>query len=319
MAYIDFEEISNRATTICIMVENKDQRLKRAWADKDQMLIWYEGKYRNQVREVHLDEEHISNIIYKIQALGHADLANPILCYEEIIDGETIMVVADGNNTNAALLRADKKGYISIQGTEVLIIPSELIPEDNLSKQILLDALGAELNVPTVINKGMMPRDLRAMVKRHIEEGVDINDGAYRAMLQRKYQMTSADVSSNVSKAKSEYNRALSNSLHNFHQYTTGDGEYFKRVRTKKFDKENRSVGICWAVVDRCRVLPETLGKAMGLAMNHAEIHIVFHFKDYEDVSYRDQVEAYIASFSKKYNVKFSYEFLAWKHGENEV
>ena len=319
MAYTEYEEIDALATIICDMVKNKDQKLKRAWADKDQMLMWYEGKYRNQVREVHLDEEHVSNIVYRIEASGHSDNANPILCYEEIIDSETVLIVADGNNTNAALLRADKKGYISIEGTDVLIIPEDLIPNDVVGKKLLLDAIGAEMNVSTVIKKGMMPRDLRAMVKRHKEAGVDIDDKAYRAMLRRKFQMTAEDVSSNVSKAKSEQSRELKNDLHNFHQYTTGDGDYFKRARTIRFNKENRSVGVCWAVVDRCKWIPETLGKAMGLSMNHAEIHIVFHFKDFEDTSFQSQAETYIASFSKKYGVAFSYEFLPWKQGEAEV
>jgi hypothetical protein len=316
---VEYDEIDKIATKICLMVKTKDEKLERRWVEKAQMIVWYNGKNRNQVREVHLDEDHVANIIYKIQALGHADLANPILCYEDVIDKKKELVVIDGNNTNAALLRADKKGYISIDGSEVLVIPKEFVPKDKLGKQLLFDAIGAEMNVPTVLKKGMMPRDLRAMVKRHLQQNVDVDDKSYRKMLERKFQMTSNDVSSNVSKAKSEYERDVNNQLNNFHEYSKEDGHYIKKVRTKEFDKQNRSVGVCWAIVDRCKKLPETLGKAMGLAINNSEIHIVFNFSDFEDVSYQHQVEKYIARFSKKYNIKFSYEFLPWKQGEAEV
>jgi len=320
MAHVlEYDYIDQTATKICEMVKTKDKKLERRRVDKEQMLVWYNGFDREQPREVHLDEDHISNIVYKIEALGHADLANPILCYEESDADKKKLIVVDGNNTNAALLRADKKGYITIDGTEVFVIPSEYIPTDKVSRKLLLDAIGTEMNVPTVLKKGMMPRDLRAMVRRHLNQDVDINDKSYRKMLQRKFQMTANDVSSNVSKAKSEYEREQRNSINNFHQYNKEEEHYLKKLRSKEFDKQKRSVGVCWAIVDRCRVLPETLGKAMGLAINHAEIHIIFNFKDFEDVSFQPQVEKYIARFSKKYNVKFSYEFLPWKQGETEV
>jgi hypothetical protein len=320
MATIEYDDIDKKASDICIMIKKKDRKLERRWVDKDQMLIWYNGKYRNQVREVHLDEEHIANIIYKIQVLGHAKKANPIVCYEESIGkNKKELIVIDGNNTNAALLRSDKKGYINIDGSEILIIPNDLIPEDDDSKQLLFDAIGVEMNVPEVLKKGMMPRDLRAMVKRHLKLNVDIDAKKYRKMLQNKFKMTPNDVSSNVSKAKSEYERDMNNEINNFHQYSKEDGHYFKKVRTKEFDKQKRSVGVCWAVVDRCKKLPETLGKAMGLAINNSEIHIIFNFNDFEDVSYQSQVEKYISRFSKKYSVKFSYEFLPWKQGEADV
>lgn len=308
---MNITEAKSMAATIVDLYKNRREKLIKRKVDIKTMKKWANGEDTFQTRFDVLDQAHVSDIFYRIELQGDLSKINPPLCSTAI---KNVLTLIDGNHTNKASLKAILKKIVDVNGIDVLVIPEEYLPDNDEDCKQVFEAIGVIMNKNELARKEPKPKDIKRQINNHIINNTyDVDAPNYRKELADMYGKKEEDIRNYIYEVRSKLRKTEGNHLNNFFQYPDGAEPIYKADRIKKFRKQNRNVGITWAVLDKKKKLAEILGKAMGNAMGKNEIHIIFHFLNFEDVSTQEEVEQFIGDFSKKYNVKFSYEFLPWE------
>ena len=308
---MSISQVDDMAQVIYDLYKNNPDKLHKQHVDISTMKKWANGKDLSQTREDLLDQAHVAEILYRIELRGDLKKINLPLC---AVSAGAVLKLVDGNHTNTASLKAISKKIVSEKGIDVLVIPDEYLPESEEDRSLVFEAIGNLMNLNELARKDMKPKDIKRQIHNHIvNDTYDVEEKSYRQRLAKQFGKKESDIRSYIYEVRSNLRKSENNVLNNFFQYPAEAETIYKTDRTKKFRKQNRNVGITWAVLDKKKKLPEILGKAMGNAMNKNEIHIIFHFLNFEDVSTQDEVETFIKDFSKKYNLEFCYEFLPWE------
>jgi hypothetical protein len=308
---MNITEVKKMAQTVVDLYKNHPEKLIKRAVDLHTMKKWANGENSVQTRFELLDHTHVANIFYRIELQGDLSQINPPLCSTGI---KNILKLIDGNHTNKASLKAIVKKIVDAKGIDVLVIPDEYLPNNDEDREQVFEAIGVIMNKRKLAEKEPKPVDIKRQINNHIINNTfDVEEPSYRKELADMYGKKEEDIRSYIYEVRSKLKKSEGNHLNNFFQYPKEAETIYKADRNKKFRKQNRNVGITWAVLDKKKKLPEILGKSMGNAMDKNEIHIIFHFLNFEDVSTQGEVETFVKDFSKKYNVKFGYEFLPWE------
>jgi hypothetical protein len=308
---ISIDQVDDCAQKIVHLYKNDRDKLIKHHVDVATMKRWSNGKDIAQPRFDALDQKHVADIFYRIELQGDLSKINPPLCATAV--GQSLKLV-DGNHTNTASLKAITKKIVDATGIDILIIPDEYLPDNEEDRDCVFEAIGNIMNLNEITSKEMQPKDIKRQIHNHIVNNIyDVEEKSYREKMAKQFGKKEEDIRNYIYEVRSKLKKSESNHLNNFFQYPDEAQTIYKMDRTKKFRKQNRNVGITWAVIDKKKKWPEIMGKAMGNAMDKKEIHIIFHFLNFEDVSIQEELETFISDFSKKYNLKFGYEFLPWE------
>lgn len=308
---MNITEVKKVARTVVDLYKNHPEKLIKRAVDLHTMKKWANGEDSVQTRFELLDHTHVADIFYRIELQGDLSQINPPLCSTGI---KNILKLIDGNHTNKASLKAIVKKIVDANGIDVLVIPDEYLPDNDEDREKVFEAIGVIMNKRKMAEKEPKPVDIKRQINNHIINNTyDVDEPNYRKELADMYGKKEEDIRSYIYEVRSKLKKSEGNHINNFFQYPKEAETIYKADRNKKFKKQNRSVGITWAVIDKKKKWAEIMGKAMGNAMDKKEIHIIFHFLNFDDVSRQEEFENFIKDFSKKYNVKFGYEFLPWE------
>lgn len=315
---LSIAQVKLMANIIVDLYKTRSVKLKRVKVNIEQLKRWSNGFDRYQVREDHIDDKHVANVLYQIELVQSLKNIDFPLCAK---DPDGILKLANGNHTIAAALKfLKKKGAQDKDGIEVLVVPDEYLPDVHEERLQVFEAVGNILNIVERPQKEMQPKDIKRQIESHIDNNLyNVYDKEYQQNLAEQFNKKLEDIRQYVYEAKKNCKKRELNKDNNFYKYPPATEAIYKSDRSRKFREQNRSVGCTLAIIDGMKKLPESLGKAMGTAMSHNEIHIMFHFANYQDVSLEEDVREYIKNFSEKYDVEFSYEFLPCGEGVPEL
>jgi hypothetical protein len=308
---ITISQADDMAQIIVNLYKNDRKKLIKKHIDVATMKRWANMKDVYQTRFDALDQTHVAEIFYRIELQGDLSKINPPLCATSL---DQILKLVDGNHTNTAALKAILKKIVDAGGIDVLIIPDEYLPDNEEDRLRVFESVGNIMNLNEIARKDMQVKDIKARIEKDIVNNTyNVDDAEYRKRRANQFGKKEEDIRSYIYDVRSKLKKSEANDFNNFFQYPKEAETIYKADRNKKFRKQNRSVGITWAVIDAKKKWAEIMGKAMGNAMGKKEIHIIFHFLNFDDVSRQEEFETFIKEFSKKYNVEFNYEFLPWK------
>lgn len=305
------DQVDELARNIVHLYKNDRSKLIKQHVDVSTMKRWSNGKDIAQPRFEALDQKHVAEILYRIELQGDLSKINPPLCATAL---DSVLKLVDGNHTNTASLKAITKKIVDANGIDVLVIPDEYLPNSEEDRNNVFEAVGNIMNFNELARKDMTPKDIKRQIHNHIVNNTyNVEEKSYRKKIADQHGKKEEDIRKYIYEVRSDLKMTEGNELNNFFQYPKEAETIYKADRNKKFRKQNRSVGITWAVIDKKKKWAEIMGKAMGNAMGKNEIHIIFHFLNFDDVSRQEELENFIKDFSKKYDVKFNYEFLPWE------
>jgi hypothetical protein len=308
---ITISQADDMAQIIVDLYKNDRKKLIEQNVDTATMKRWANMKDVYQMRFDALDPTHVADIFYRIELQGNLKKINPPLCARSL---DNTLKLIDGNHTNTASLKAILKKIVDVDGIDVLIIPDEYLPDNEEDRLCVFESIGNIMNLNELARKDMQVKDIKARIEKDIVNNTyNVDDAEYRRRRAKQFGKKEEDIRNYIYEVRSKLKKSEANDFNNFFQYPKEAETIYKADRNKNFRKQNRNVGITWAVLDKKKKLAEILGKSMGNALGKKEIHIIFHFLNFEDVSTQEEVETFIQDFSKKYNLEFNYEFLPWK------
>ncbi len=273
---MNITQVKSMAATVVDLYKNHPEKLVSKTVDLKTMKKWGNGEDSVQTRFDQLDQAHVADIFYRIELQGDLSQINPPLCSTSILN---VLKLIDGNHTNKASLKAILKKIVDANGIDVRVIPDEYLPDNEEDREQVFEAIGIMMNKNKIARKEPQPKDIKRQINNHIINNTyNVDDKSYREELAEWYGKKEEDIRNYIYEVRSKLKKSESNHLNNFFKYPDEAQTIYKADRTKKFRKQNRSVGITWAVIDKKKKLAEILGKAMGNAMGKNEIHIIFHF-----------------------------------------
>ena len=166
--------------------------------------------------------------------------------------------------------------------------------------------------VATIMNRvekivrGMTKNDIKDLINNDMIDGKNIDDTEYQEVLADAAQVEFSTIRELVSKVKSESFISMQNKKFKHKQYSVAE------LNGIKLDRETVDTEVTWAVVTTDKTY-ETLGKAIGnmIERDCAKAHVLFHFKNHEDVkTLKKKTEERIAKFMQYNSVPLTYEFL---------
>jgi len=299
----------------------KNQTIPIHYLSFDKLLLL--KKYVLQVRQNAVNVDKVSEIVGKIRATKSSKFIDPILIFEApkellLINDSRCeasaksYIVVNGNHTidvNTEVIR--KKIVDGYTEAPIAVIPANMLPELPEDQFEVLKLVAVIMNKVEKIVQGMTKNDIKHLIGNDIISGKNVSDTDYQEVLAEASQMTVYDIRTLVAKAKQESLNQKLNHRFNFRQYTVAE------MNEVKFDREEDlgfETEVTWAVVTPDKTY-ETLGKAIGNMLQNdcSKAHIIFHFKNYDDVKkLKDPTMEKISKFLKTSKVTVSYEFLPW-------
>ncbi len=282
--------------------------LKNEQVDRDQLVVFITKSGRRlQVKQNEVHVEVVSEIVNKIKVFKHINFADPILVIE---DDEGYFLI-NGNHTAHALEQVIRNGKIvpGLKTAPIAIIPEDLLPSEAAERLEVLKLVGTIMNRVEKIVRGMTKGDIKHLIMNDMIDGKDIYHDDYQEVMAEAAQMEKATIRELVSKVKLESLVSMQNKKFHFKQYTVAE------LNGHKVDRETNETEVTWAVVTTDKIY-ETLGKAIGNMIERSctKAHIIFHFKNYEDVKkLQSKTQERISKFMQTSSVNLTYEFLEWK------
>jgi hypothetical protein len=294
-----------------IVADYKAKKLPRSTADYAQLLKWATDETTVlQVRSNKINVDTLAEIVDRIRYFQHMDFADDILV--EIRSDGTMRLI-NGNHTNAGHIEAiEKKLVKGLTGANIAIIPEERLPSNSKDRERVLQQVALVMNRKEVVHNKTTKADVRDLIRKDIISGVDVNTFDYQSTLSATVQMKDAVIGKLIMEAKVDLKEAELRQKFNFKQYSAGEINLIKQEREAEFEDEDESVAVTWAVVTRDKIY-ETLGKAVGNALNYNKAHIIFHFKNYSDTKLKKDTVKSIDAWTKHCTMQITYEFLPYK------
>lgn len=295
-----------------IVAKYKSGKCIPSVADYQQLLKWYSDEnYVLQVRFNKINVDTVAEIIERVRYFGHMDLADSILV-ERRKDGTLRLI--NGNHTTAAYVEVINKKLIKgLTEARIAIIPDEDLPENDKDRECVLENVAFVMNRKEVVHNKTTKADVRHKIRQAKLKGYDIHSNDYQSALSSAVQMPLSVIGKLVMEAEVDLKEAELRTKFNFKQYSAGEINVIKMEREEEFEDADESVGVTWAVVTRDKIY-ETLGKAVGNALNHDKAHIIFHFKTFSDTKLKKDTEKAIQQWMKHCTMEITYEFLPYKN-----
>jgi hypothetical protein len=280
-------------------------------------------KHVLQVRQNVVNVDKVSEIVGKVRVTKSTQFIDPILVIQaspellklndlECETSKSALMIVNGNHTsevNAEVIR--KKIVDGYTEAPIVIIPADMLPELPEDQFEVLKLVAVIMNKVEKIVQGMTKNDIKHLIVNDLVSGKDITDPDYQEVLAEAATMSLYDIRTLVSKARQESLNQKLNRRFNFKQYSVAE------MNEIKFDREGElgfDTEVTWAVVTPDKTY-ETLGKAIGNMLQNdcSKAHIIFHFKNYDDVKkLKSSTEEKIEKFQKTSKIKINYEFLPW-------
>lgn len=294
-----------------IVADYKDGKFAISKAAFKQVLKWYTDETSVlQVRSNKINVDVLAEIIDRIRYFGHMDFADPILV-ERRADGSLRLI--NGNHTCAAYVEAfEKKLVKGLTDAKIVVIPENRLPEDANDRERVLVQIALVMNRIEVVHNKTTKSDVRDMIRKDIISGINVDTADYQSAISASVQMKSSTIGKLIMEAKNDLKEEELRSKFNFRQYSASEMNLIKQELEEEFEQNDESVAVTWAVVTRDKIY-ETLGKAVGNALNYNRAHIVFHFKNYSDTKLKTSTIKAINDWLKYCSMEITYEFLPYR------
>lgn len=289
----------------------KNGKLIDSTADYQQLLKWATDKSSVlQVRFNKINVDTVADIVDRIRYFQHMDFADAILV--ELRKDGTLRLI-NGNHTNAAYVEAIEKRLVDgLLTARIAIIPEDQLPQDETDRELVLQNVALIMNRKEVVHNKTTKGDVRDVIRKAIINGVDVHSQDYQSTLSAAVQMKQSIISKLVMEANVDLKEEELKQKFNFKQYSSAEMNLIKQERENEFEDDDESVAVTWAVVTRDKIY-ETLGKAVGSALNFGKAHIIFHFKNYSDTKLKRDTERAIKAWTENCTMQITYEFLPYK------
>ena len=294
-----------------IVADYKDGKFAISKADFKQLLKWTTDETSVlQVRSNKINVDVLAEIVDRIRYFGHMDFADAILV-ERRVDGSLRLI--NGNHTCAAYVEVfEKKLVKGLTDAKIVIIPEDRLPEDGNDRERVLVQIALVMNRKEVVHNKTTKSDVRDVIRKDIISGIKVETADYQSTLSASVQMKSAVIGKLIMEAKNDLKEEELRTKFNFKQYSASEMNLIKQELEEEFEQNDESVAVTWAVVTRDKIY-ETLGKAVGNALNYNRAHIVFHFKNYSDTKLKTSTIKAINDWLKYCSMEITYEFLPYR------
>jgi len=276
-----------------------------------------------QVRTNKVNIDTVPEIVAKMRRSKSAKFVDPILVavglaksiIKKLSDDSSQEIddlIVNGNHTRASLLEAIKRKLVpGLTEIPIAVIPEDMLPEDEDDIVEVLKLVAISMNKVEKIVQGMSKSDVHHTILMDLIDGKEVKKLDYQEALADAADLTVKEIATLVAKAIEHNTNVKLNKKFNFKQYSVAEMNDAKATRQYSLGDDTE---VTWAVVTTDKTY-ETLGKAIGNAVeNHAgKAHIIFHFKNYEDVSrLQKRTVKKIEKFTDLCEMEISYEFLPW-------
>lgn len=279
--------------------------------DYQQLLAWANDPSKVlQVRFNKINVDIVAEIVDRIRYFGNLDLAHAILV-EKRKDGSLRLI--NGNHTTFATIEAiERKLVKGLASAKIAIIPDEDLPENEKDRENVLEKIALVMNRKEEVHNKTTKADIRYIIRKDKLNGEDIHSTDYQSALSASVQIDYRTIAKLVMEAEVELKEEELRKEFHFKQYSVAEMNYYRELRQAEFESKDESVAVTWAVVTRDKIY-ETLGKAVGNALNYGKAHIVFHFKTYSDTKLMRGTEQAIKAWMQHCKMELTYEFLPYK------
>ncbi len=282
----------------------------------NQLDTWYrlndDSSIQHRLERLNLDS--VKRIVSLIEFYGDLRYANPVLIYYDKKKKKYILV--NGNHTTAAIVEAVEKGYIKLSNFNGQQIPEELLPNNDYDRNCILEWIAILMNRDPQPKTRTTRKDIRRTALSAINrDGIlAVNEPQYIATLAEAYQVGIKEIQKIISEAIADVENEKNETDFNFYAWPEHRIGMIEARRAEELSTKHKTVHCTRAVVGDKTY--ESLGKAVGLAINYSQAHIVFHFSSYTNVSLRTKLESDISEWMKFCSKPITYEFLPYKSTE---
>jgi ribosomal protein L22 len=273
--------------------------------DEAQLKEWITNQFsRLQVKENVIHTDVVGDIVSKIRYYQHINFADPILVVKRLA-GDLFLV--NGNHTATALEQVIRQALVvGVTKAPIAIIPDDMLPSDPAELKETLHLVATMMNRQPKVVRGMGKADIRRMIANDDHDGIDVHNLEYQKAKANSAHVPLSTIREIVSKV-AEKNLATSlNKKFHFKQLTTSELNKVKEDRTTRKN-----------FVQHAKVSKDIAGTFAGVIdhmVTHKGtkcVHVVFHFKNYEDINaLKIPTQEYMENFKALVNFPVTYEFL---------
>jgi hypothetical protein len=309
------EHFASAEKIVQLFDENKLDAVKVPYHQLD---AWYRLNDDSlfQCRFERINKDSVKRIVSLIEFNGDLRYAKPVLVYFDKKLKKLVLI--NGNHTTAAIVESFEKGHIKLTEFDGQQIPESLLPKSDSDRAAVLEWVAILMNRDPQPKTKSTRKDVRQSILSEIaRNGGDVecvNEPAYIHNLSNAYQWPIKDIQKVIAEAISDIEEQNSNELFNFYAWPEHRIATIEDVRSRELSTKHKTVHCTRAVVGDKTY--ESLGKAVGLALNHSQAHIVFHFPTSSKVSLRPKIENDIKEWMKFCSKPVTYEFLPYKSTE---
>lgn len=278
--------------------------LPKSTADYAQLKEWVTSTasiIQVKLNRVHIDV--IAEIISKIKYYKHINYADPIL----VVNTPKGLMLVNGNHTAAALEQVIRQSLIDgLNEAPIAIIPDDMLPSDPAEVSETLRLVATMMNRQPKVVRGMSKADLRNVITDDDRDGADIHNTEYQLAKANSAHFPLDVIRDIVAKIVANNYATNTNKKFHFKQLTTYE---LSKIRLDRTTRKN--------FVQIAKVSKDIAGTFAGVIdhmVTHKgtkSVHILFHFKNYDDISaFKVPAEEYMESFKQLVNFPVTYEFL---------
>jgi hypothetical protein len=303
MTIINYAKCTQLAETIVAAYHNGT--LPASSVDQAQLKEWITNHLsRLQVKENVIHADVVAEIVSKIRYYQHINFADPILVVKRLSDD---LFLVNGNHTATALEQVIRQSLVvGVTKAPIAIIPDDMLPSDPAELSETLRLVATMMNRQPKVVRGMSKTDIRRMIANDYIDDIDIYNLEYQKAKANSAHVPLSTIREIVSKI-AEQNLATSlNKKFNFKQLTPYEISKIKQDRTTRNN-----------FVQHAKVSKDIAGTFAGVIdhmVTHKgtkRVHVVFHFKNYEDINaFKIPTQEYMENFKALVNFPVTYEFL---------
>lgn len=306
------EHYASAEKIVQLFDENNLDKIKIPYHQLD---AWYRLNDDSAFQHRHdrINQDSVKRIVSLIQFNGDLRYAKPVLVYYDKKLKKLVLI--NGNHTTAAIVESCEKRYIKITEFDGQQISESLLPESERDRDSVLEWVAILMNRDPQPKTKTTRKDVRHSVMSEIRRNKGdtecVNEPDYIRALSSAYQWPIKDIQKVIAEAISDIEEEAANEKFNFYPWPEHRIATIETIRAQELSTKHKTVHCTRAVVGDKTY--ESLGKAVGLALNYSQAHIVFHFSTSSDISLRAKVESDIVEWMKFCTKPVTYEFLPYK------
>jgi len=260
-----------------------------------------------QIRDGMRQVDHIAEIIQKVVYYQHIDYADPPLAIEDG-RGQSGLYLINGNHTVNALEQVIRLRKVpGITQVPVAIIPDEMLPEDKEERMQTLRLVGTMMNRQPKVVRGITKNDIRDMITRDMNEGINIQNHAYQNAKSLSAHLPLATIRELVGKVLVDSAARNMNTKMKFREVPRWE---LNAIATQRQTFVNF---VQVATVTKDKIFGTLAGVLQAMVEHDGceSVHLIFHFKNYSDIrTLKIPTKEKIEAFTKLVNFPVTYEFI---------